>query len=221
MSKIKYLKVLEEMQLLFGDNKKASKLIKDLQGILDKSSDELFVKAKSPQGTFSIPVQIRDKDHAYALFSDGACRGNPGPGAWGMMAQDSSGELIFESSGVEMATTNNRMELAGAISALELLIDYVQDMDMKVSDRSTSTFLFSDSKYVVDGISKWVAGWKRRGWKKADNKVPENVEQWQTLEALREQFANLQFVWVKGHAGHPQNERCDRLANEALDEAGY
>ena len=81
--------------------------------------------------------------------------------------------------------------------------------------------LFSDSKYVVDGLKSWIHGWKRRGWKKADKKVPENVELWQQLDQLVSKFKNIEYQWVKGHAGHPQNERCDQLANEALDDAGF
>ena len=84
-----------------------------------------------------------------------------------------------------------------------------------------AVFLYSDSKYVVDGIQKWVPGWKRRGWKKADNKAPENLDLWQELDVLVSKFDELQFKWVKGHSGHPQNEFCDQLANKSLDESGF
>ena len=113
-----------------------------------------------------------------------------------------------------MTTTNNRMELEGALQALEALTRE----DTKAL--SKSVFLYSDSKYVVDGIEKWVPGWKKRGWKKADKKEPENLALWQELDTVVGKFKKLRFQWVKGHAGHPQNEYCDQLANQALDEAG-
>jgi ribonuclease HI len=163
-------------------------------------------------GEFPLPREFKGD---YVLFSDGACRGNPGPGAWGVMGQDNTGDLIFQASGLDMATTNNRMELEGAIKAIECLVDHDPSNIYK-----KAISLYSDSRYVVDGIEKWVPGWKSRGWKKADKKVPENVELWQQLDQLVGNFKNLRFYWVKGHSGHPQNEYCDQLANRSLDEAG-
>ncbi len=147
-----------------------------------------------------------------ALFSDGACRGNPGPGSWAFVAQSKSGEIIQKASGVAEHTTNNRMELQGAIEGLA----YLDTVD----ESYTKVIFFTDSRYVVDGISSWVKGWKARGWKKADKKTPENVEQWKLLDELALK-RDVKFVWVKGHAGHPQNELCDQLANEALDAQGH
>jgi ribonuclease HI len=151
----------------------------------------------------------------FIAFSDGACRGNPGPGAWGSLVQLPDHEIIYEGSGVELLTTNNKMELQGAIEALLFISQHPH------FDEASQTVLVSDSKYVVDGINQWVPGWKKRGWKKADKKVPENVELWQQLDDLRQKMGTVAFQWVRGHAGHPQNEFCDQLANQALDEAGY
>ena len=164
---------------------------------------------------FPIPEEVVDRRWGFALFSDGACRGNPGPGAWGVMAQNSVGEVIFEASGMEPDTTNNRMELVGAIEALEKFMEYAEKFSLPTEDISVR--LFSDSKYVVDGISSWVPGWKKRGWRKADRKVPENLDLWRKLDAMVSTFSDLRFLWVRGHDGHPQNERCDRLANDVLD----
>ncbi|MCR9206504.1 MAG: ribonuclease HI, partial [Halobacteriovoraceae bacterium] len=141
----------------------------------------------------------------------GACRGNPGPGAWGSLILSQKNEVLYEGSGVELGTTNNRMELMGAIDCLRNLKD---DTNKKIA-------VISDSKYVVDGITTWVAGWKKRGWKKADKKTPENLDLWQDLDSLAETFQNLKFQWVKGHSGYPQNEYVDELANHALDDAGF
>ncbi len=156
-------------------------------------------------------------DNAFTVYSDGACRGNPGPGAWASMGQDLTGKVIFEKSGVDVNSTNNRMELDGAYYALEALF---QHFDEEGIEDQQLVYLYSDSKYVVDGILKWAPGWKRRGWKKADGKQPENVDRWKRLESIV-QGRNVMFYWVRGHAGHPQNERCDLLANQALDESGF
>lgn len=165
---------------------------------------------------YGVPKEAADVN-AFTLYSDGACRGNPGPGAWGSLGQDPAGTLLFEISGIDFRTTNNRMELEGAIKAIESFIEHLEINELPLS---TPVFLYSDSKYVVDGLEKWVPGWKGRGWKKADKKAPENLELWQQLDALKGRVPQINMRWVKGHAGHPQNERCDQLANIALDEAG-
>ncbi len=132
------------------------------------------------------------------IFSDGACSGNPGPGGFGAILRCDGREK--EISGGEPHTTNNRMELLGVITALEAL---KYPCEVRVT---------TDSKYVVDGISKgWAAGWKKRGWKKSDGKPALNPDLWERLLALLE-IHKTEFVWIKGHAGHPENERCDRLA---------
>lgn len=132
------------------------------------------------------------------LYSDGACSGNPGPGGWGAILRCDGREK--ELSGGEPHTTNNRMELTGVIEALSAL-----KFPCKVK-------VITDSKYVVDGIEKgWAQGWKRRGWKKSDGKPALNSDLWEKLLELLA-VHDVQFCWIKGHAGHPENERCDRLA---------
>jgi ribonuclease HI len=166
-----------------------------------------------------LPDEMREQTSAYAIFADGACRGNPGPGAWAAMIQDARGDVILKSSGVEVPTTNNKMELEGVIRGLKGLIE--KWIEEGTSDNISPVFVYSDSKYVTEGIKTWVTGWKNRGWKKADGKVPENIVLWKELDQLKSRFDNINFLWVKGHAGHPQNEMCDRMCNLALDEAGF
>lgn len=163
---------------------------------------------------FPLPEEMRDLTEGLALFSDGACRGNPGPGAWGILIQDTKKDIILKSSGVEVQTTNNRMELSGVIQGLREIIGSGFDLHRPV-------FVYSDSRYVVEGMKSWVLGWKERGWKKADGKAPENVELWKTLDELSLNFSSLHFIWVKGHAGHPQNEYCDQMCNQALNDSGF
>ena len=137
------------------------------------------------------------------IFTDGACSGNPGAGGWGAILRYNDVEK--ELSGGEAETTNNRMELMAVIMALRALKE------------PCNISLYTDSRYVMDGIEKWIYNWKQTGWKTANKKSPvKNVELWQELDALRSKH-EIRFVWVKGHAGHPENERCDALArNEAL-----
>jgi len=186
---------------------------------LKKEIEALPTETKSQKSfDLALPEEIQKNPSAFALFSDGACRGNPGPGAWGMLGQDGQGVVLFEASGVDLVTTNNRMELMGAIESLRALEQY---MRAEKKSFSSVVFLYSDSRYVLDGLSTWIAGWKARGWKKADKKAPENLDLWMELDEVSAQFTALKTIWVKGHSGHPQNERCDLIANLALDEAGY
>jgi ribonuclease HI len=135
-------------------------------------------------------------------FTDGACRGNPGPGGWGVLLRFGDHEKRL--AGAVEATTNNRMELTAAIEALRAL------------KRSCVVELTTDSQYVRQGITQWIVNWKRRGWKTADRKPVKNVDLWQALD---EQAARheVSWHWVKGHSGHPENELADQLANEAID----
>ncbi len=136
------------------------------------------------------------------IYTDGACSGNPGPGGWGAILQ--FGDREKEMSGGEKETTNNRMELMAAISALEAL------------NRPCSVFLYTDSSYVKDGITKWIHGWKKNGWKTASRKPVKNTEHWQRLlTALKSH--DVSWHWVKGHAGHPENERADELARRGME----
>lgn len=136
------------------------------------------------------------------IFTDGACSGNPGPGGWGAILR--YGEIEKELSGGEPDTTNNRMELTAAIEALNALNEPCQ------------VDLYTDSSYVKDGIGGWIEGWKRNGWKTAAKKPVKNVELWQALEEARDRH-DVTWHWIKGHAGHPENERADELARHAME----
>lgn len=136
------------------------------------------------------------------IFTDGACKGNPGVGGWGALLRTRGRER--EMFGGEAHTTNNRMELMGAIAALEALT------------RRCRVRLHTDSKYVHQGITTWLAGWKQRGWKTADKKPVKNEDLWRRLDALVVQH-DIEWVWVKGHAGHAGNEHADVLANRGVE----
>ena len=138
-----------------------------------------------------------------SIFTDGACRGNPGPGGWGAILK--FGTVEKELSGGTTDTTNNRMEMMAAISALEAL------------KRPVTIDLYTDSTYVRDGITKWIHGWKKRDWRTADKKPVKNVDLWQRLETAMDRH-RVEWHWVKGHAGHPENERADELARKAVPE---
>lgn len=135
------------------------------------------------------------------IFTDGACSGNPGPGGWGALLR--YGETEKELSGGAAETTNNRMELMGAIAALESLT------------KPSHVKLYTDSQYVQKGASEWLAGWVKRGWKTADKSPVKNADLWQRLQAAMQPH-KVTFVWVRGHNGHAENERVDRLAVEAI-----
>ena len=136
--------------------------------------------------------------HRIEIFTDGACSGNPGAGGWGAILRCKNTEK--ELSGGEAQTTNNRMELTAVIEALKAL------------KAPCDITLYTDSRYVMDGVTSWLANWKSNGWKTANKKAPvKNVELWQKLDELTSKH-EIRWVWVKGHAGHPENERCDELA---------
>ncbi|MCP5268884.1 MAG: ribonuclease HI [Zoogloeaceae bacterium] len=137
------------------------------------------------------------------IWADGGCRGNPGPGGWGVLMR--SGPHEKELWGGEPETTNNRMELTAVIRALEAM------------KRPVRARIHTDSQYVQKGISEWIHGWKRNGWKTADKKPVKNADLWQTLDGLAARH-QLEWLWVKGHAGDPGNERADELANKGIDE---
>ena len=138
------------------------------------------------------------------IFSDGACRGNPGPGGWGALLRFNETER--ELWGGESATTNNRMELTAVIRALEAL------------KRPSRARVFTDSQYVQKGISEWVHDWKRRDWRTAGKKPVKNVDLWKRLDELAAQH-DIEWHWVRGHDGHLENERADRLANRGIPDA--
>jgi ribonuclease HI len=138
---------------------------------------------------------------AVEIFTDGACSGNPGPGGWGAILRYKGHER--ELSGAEAPTTNNRMEMMAAIAALEAL------------KRPSAVRLFTDSLYLRDGITKYLPQWKARGWRTADKKPVKNIDLWQRLEAALERHT-VEWNWVRGHAGHAENERADELARAAI-----
>ena len=137
------------------------------------------------------------------IYTDGACRGNPGPGGWGVLMRFKGIEK--ELFGFEQHTTNNRMELTAAVKALEAL------KKVSVVD------LYTDSQYVRQGITQWIISWKKNGWKNSQKKAVKNADLWQRLDELNKQH-DIQWHWVKGHSGHVENERVDALANKAIDE---
>lgn len=142
-------------------------------------------------------------DDSVEIYADGACRGNPGPGGWGVLLRTGARERTLY--GGEPATTNNRMELVAVIRALESLT-----LRCRVQ-------LYTDSQYVQKGITQWIHNWKRRGWRTADKKPVKNIDLWQQLDALASNH-DVSWHWVKGHAGHDGNERADALANRGVDE---
>ncbi len=143
------------------------------------------------------------KKNVLVIYTDGACSGNPGPGGWGALLQYNGREK--ELFGGEDDTTNNRMELMAAICALQSLKpNYTKEI-----------VLWTDSIYLKDGITKWIHGWKKRGWRKADKKPVLNKDLWEVLDALAES-KNIEWKWVKGHAGHEGNERADELARRGI-----
>jgi len=137
------------------------------------------------------------------IYTDGACRGNPGPGGWGALLISGKHEKMMH--GGEADTTNNRMELTAAIKALNVLKD------------DSSVVLYTDSKYVMDGINEWMPNWKKRGWKTAARKPVKNQDLWQGLDEAIGRH-KIDWRWVKGHAGNPGNEMADELANKGIDE---
>ena len=136
------------------------------------------------------------------IYTDGACRGNPGPGGWGVWLK--RGDAEKELFGGEQETTNNRMELMAAIQALEIL------------NQPCAVKLCSDSKYVLQGITEWMVNWKKRGWKTAAKKPVKNEDLWRRLDSAMQKH-EIDWTWVKGHSGNPRNERADQLANQGID----
>lgn len=142
----------------------------------------------------------------YYAFTDGACSGNPGPGGWGALLQAKDGDVVVKElplSGGEALTTNNRMELLAAINALEALA------------RDTAITIITDSTYVKNGVTSWIHGWKRNGWKTSAKKSVKNDDLWKRLDEAQARH-DVTWQWVKGHAGHPENERADELAREGM-----
>ena len=148
---------------------------------------------------------MSNPDNTVHIFTDGACKGNPGPGGWGAILK--YGYHVKELKGYSPETTNNIMELTAVIEALKSLT------------RPCKIILTTDSNYVKNGITEWIHSWKKKGWKTANKKPVKNKEYWQQLD-VEVQRHTIDWKWVKGHSGHPENERADELANEAVDENG-
>ena len=148
---------------------------------------------------------MRNPDNTVHIFTDGACKGNPGPGGWGAVLK--YGDHVKELKDYSPETTNNIMELTAVIEALKSLT------------RPCKIILTTDSNYVKNGITEWIHSWKKKGWKTANKKPVKNKEYWQQLD-VEVQRHTIDWKWVKGHSGHPENERADELANEAVDENG-
>jgi ribonuclease HI len=146
---------------------------------------------------------MSDLEPTVELFTDGACLGNPGPGGWAALLRYKGSER--ELSGGEAMTTNNRMEMMAVIEGLKAL------------SRSCTVSVYTDSQYVQKGITAWIHGWRKRGWKTADKKPVKNADLWQALDAARNGH-NVTWFWVKGHAGHPENERVDALARAQAEQ---
>jgi ribonuclease HI len=145
----------------------------------------------------------KSNENTVEIYTDGACRGNPGPGGWGAILRYKGKEKSLH--GGERETTNNRMELMAAIAALESLT------------RPCRVHLTTDSQYVMKGITEWMANWKKRGWKTAGRQPVKNVDLWQRLDQALAPH-QVTWEWVRGHTGHPENERADQLANRGIDE---
>lgn len=137
------------------------------------------------------------------MFTDGACRGNPGKGGWGVLLR--YGEVEKQLYGGDLETTNNKMELTAVIKGLEAL------------KKTSQVIITTDSRYVLEGITEWLPNWKKRNWKTAGKKPVKNVELWQKLDNLVGRH-DIEWHWVKGHSGHPENELADQLANQGIDE---
>lgn len=180
----------EEYERLFG-NKKTLTLVDMRQGT-----------SLTPDPLENIPSPSVGKEPVM-IFTDGACRGNPGPGGWGAILRSANGKTL-ELSGRAEHTTNNQMELTAAIEALKRLT------------RKSKVVLTTDSEYLKNGITQWIHNWKKNGWRTADKKPVKNGELWVELDMLNEKH-DVEWKWVKGHNGHPENERCDALANTAID----
>lgn len=214
--KKKHLKTLNSIEKWLEESQTGNEEIKTALGLLREAINARPDPDENDSDwNLPPPKEIAEEPHTIALYTDGGCRGNPGPGAFAFVIQRHDGQVIGEGVEFDAMTTNNRMELSGAISGLfeAKNVLKLQNLDPLL----TKIKVMTDSKYVVDGMKSWVEGWKQRGWKKADNKTPENLELWQDLDRVRQDFMQIEWMWVKGHAGHPQNEYCDRKANEVMD----
>lgn len=208
--KKKHLRALNSLEKWLLKEVPQSDSLQDAFETIRNAVENVSDAEEIPAG-LPVPAEIANEPQTIALYSDGGCRGNPGPGSYAYVIQNHQGDVLAEGVEFEAHTTNNKMELSGPIRGLSELKDILPEPLL------TKIKVITDSKYVVDGMKSWVAGWKSRGWKKADGKAPENLELWQELDKIKDSFMEVEWAWVKGHGGHPQNEYCDRKANEAMD----
>lgn len=213
--KKKHIKSLNNIHIWLEKETELTAEVKKSFDVIKNTLEQLAESTLEASSPLPPPVEIYGEPETLALYSDGGCRNNPGPGACAYVIQAHNGEVLAEGSDFESLTTNNKMELSGPLRGLSELLDTLPARGR--DPLLTRIKVMTDSKYVVDGMKTWVTGWKARGWKKADNKTPENLELWQALDKIRTHFMQVDWVWVKGHAGHPQNEYCDRKANELMD----
>lgn len=213
-------KYLQTLKKLFKQLEQEPSLQRSCQDLIDHINQwpeqDIIANNSNGETQYRLPELIQ-LNNQVALFSDGACRGNPGPGSWACFGQNAAGEMIFETSSFEEDTTNNRMELKGVINAIKSGLEYC----LAEQILNPHFFVFTDSKYVSQGMNQWMAGWKKRQWRKADGKPPENLELWQELDIVSSKVFKVEAHWVKGHSGHPQNEHCDKLCNTILDQEGF
>lgn len=214
--KKKHLRALGSLENWLSEQNIINEELKSSLELIRKVIENYAEKNSIEGGKLPPPAEIMGDSLAVALYTDGGCRGNPGPGAYAFVVQDEKGEVLAEGVEFESHTTNNKMELSGPIRGLQEIKDVLASVGK--DSLLTKVKVMTDSKYVVDGMKSWVKTWKARGWKKADNKTPENIELWQQLDLLKNSFFDIEWIWVKGHGGHPQNEYCDKRANETMDE---
>lgn len=213
--KKKQLQAIKSIEKWLLQNDAVTEEVSSAMEVIKNSISSITEVQKEVSSELPLPAEISEEPMTLALYSDGGCRGNPGPGAYAYVIQEHDGKVLAEGAEFEVLTTNNRMELSGALWGLQGLAELLPSQGK--DPLLTKVKVITDSKYVVDGMKSWVSGWKARGWKKADNKAPENLELWQGLDSVRSRFMEVEWSWVRGHAGHPQNEYCDRKANELMD----
>lgn len=214
--KKKHLRALSSVENWLQKENLSNPEVMSAINLLKMTIDSVPENKLADAAPLPLPSEIANEPMTLALYSDGGCRGNPGPGAFAYVIQEHGGSIIAEGVEFETYTTNNKMELSGPLRGLEELKTILPSLGR--DPLLTKIKVITDSKYVVDGMKSWVQGWKSRGWKKADNKAPENLDLWQELDSARNSYMEIEWVWVKGHGGHPQNEYCDRKANEVMDE---
>jgi ribonuclease HI len=227
--------LLKQIKQAHSQDRTLGKLVNELNQYLDRLYENNSPASLTSNHPVSKGSEISTSNPlppfgVVALYGDGACRGNPGPGAWACFALDHQGQKIFEASSFDVQTTNNKMELSAVIHGLKTLNQLrnaASDAGFRESEseqwkKAKEYEVYSDSKYVIEGCLSWMAQWKRRGWLKSDGKAPENLASWQQLdqciEGLKAQGIKIKWSWVKGHAGHTHNEYCDQLCNQALDQ---